>query len=71
MPLHHTLQYVEAFSKVAWQEFPGGRYKASTNTTLTATTIAGSLTELKPGGVREMHWHNAVEWALVIKGTCL
>lgn len=65
------LQYVEAFSKVPWQEFPGGRYKVSTSKTLTATTIAGTLTELKPGGVRELHWHDAVEWALVISGTCL
>jgi oxalate decarboxylase len=56
---------------VPWQDFPGGRYKASTNSTLTATTIAGSLFDLKPGGVRELHWHNAAEWAMVIKGTCL
>lgn len=64
-------KYVEAFSKVPWQEFPGGRYKASTSKTLTATTIAGALTELKAGGVREAHWHDAAEWALVISGTCL
>jgi len=69
--LTHLLQYVEAFSKVPWKEFPGGRYKASTNATLTATTIAGALTELKPGGVREIHWHDAAEWAMVIKGTCM
>lgn len=65
------LQYIEAFSKTPWQEFPGGRYKASTNATLTATTIAGALIELKPGGLRELHWHDAAEWAYVISGTCM
>jgi oxalate decarboxylase/phosphoglucose isomerase-like protein (cupin superfamily) len=65
------LQYVEALSNVPWQNFSGGRYKASTNSTLTSTTIAGALTELKPGGIRELHWHNAVEWAMVIRGTCM
>lgn len=64
------LQFVEEFSQVPWQEFPGGRYKASTNATLTGSTIAGALFQLKPGGVRELHWHDVAEWAMVIKGTC-
>jgi oxalate decarboxylase len=71
LPSVPLLQYVEEFSKVPWQEFPGGRYKASTNSTLTSTTIAGALFDLKPGGVRELHWHNVPEWAVVIKGTCM
>jgi oxalate decarboxylase/phosphoglucose isomerase-like protein (cupin superfamily) len=49
---------------------PGGRYKASTNATLTATTIAGNLVQLKAGGLRELHWHDVAEWAFVIEGAC-
>jgi oxalate decarboxylase len=33
--------------------------------------LAGVLMQLRPGGLREMHWHaNAGEWAYVIKGRC-
>ena len=36
-----------------------------------AKNIAGVLMSLKPGGLRELHWHaNAAEWAYVIKGCC-
>jgi oxalate decarboxylase len=34
-----------------------------------ATAIAAALVTIKPGGVREMHWHpNADEWQYYIKG---
>jgi len=34
--------------------------------------IAGVSMRLKPGGIRELHWHAiAAEWALVLKGTVL
>jgi oxalate decarboxylase len=34
-----------------------------------ATTVASALVTLKPGAVREMHWHpNADEWQYYIKG---
>src|SRR5262249_50420253 len=34
-----------------------------------STGIAGVSMRLKPGGLRELHWHaNAAEWAYVIKG---
>jgi oxalate decarboxylase len=65
------VQYTEAFSKVPWQEFPGGRFKASTNATLTASTIAGALFQLNPGGLRELHWHDVAEWAVVLDGSCM
>jgi len=33
--------------------------------------ISGVSMTLKPGGLRELHWHaNAAEWAYVIKGHC-
>ena len=35
-----------------------------------ATDIAGAHLYLNPGGVREMHWHNSAEWALILAGHC-
>jgi oxalate decarboxylase len=33
--------------------------------------LAGVLMQLKPGGLRELHWHaNAAEWAYVVSGRC-
>jgi len=35
-----------------------------------STTITGSLLEIAPGGLRELHWHpNADEWQYYIQGT--
>src|SRR6201993_2417938 len=34
-----------------------------------ATTIAGTNMRLNRGGVREMHWHKAAEWAYMLYGT--
>ncbi|MBB5639026.1 oxalate decarboxylase [Pedobacter cryoconitis] len=35
-----------------------------------STTISGSIIELQPGALREMHWHpNADEWQYYISGT--
>lgn len=48
-PLTYVLvQYGETFSKVPWQQFPGGQYKASTTATLKTTTIAGQLWRALP-----------------------
>jgi oxalate decarboxylase len=33
-----------------------------------ATELAGVNMRLKPGGVREMHWHKEAEWAYMIAG---
>lgn len=33
-----------------------------------ATTLAGVNMRLKPGGVREMHWHKEAEWAYMLNG---
>ena len=32
--------------------------------------IAGVNMRLKPGGIRELHWHKEAEWAYVIAGSC-
>jgi oxalate decarboxylase len=34
-----------------------------------ATTLAGVEMRLKPGGIRELHWHHAAEWALMLAGS--
>jgi len=33
-----------------------------------ATELAGVNMRLKPGGVREMHWHKEAEWAYMLAG---
>ena len=32
-------------------------------------TLAGVLMRLTPGGVRELHWHTAAEWAIMLYGS--
>jgi oxalate decarboxylase len=32
--------------------------------------IAGVNMRLSPGGIRELHWHQAAEWAIMTYGTC-
>jgi oxalate decarboxylase len=34
-----------------------------------ATELAGVNMRLKPGGIREMHWHKEAEWAYMIAGS--
>ncbi|MBW7475266.1 oxalate decarboxylase family bicupin [Paenibacillus oenotherae] len=34
-----------------------------------ATTLAGVNMSLRPGGVRELHWHQQAEWAFMIWGS--
>ena len=33
-------------------------------------SISATLFDLVPGGLREIHWHDVVEWAFVLRGTC-
>ena len=33
-----------------------------------ATTLAGVNMRLKPGGIREMHWHREAEWGFMVAG---
>lgn len=47
----------------------GWAKQASVNDFPLSKSIAGVLMELKPGGLRELHWHaNAAEWGYVISG---
>jgi len=48
---------------------PGGWGRQTTVRELpVATEVAGVNMRLKAGGVREMHWHKAAEWAFMLKG---
>jgi oxalate decarboxylase len=48
----------------------GGQVQIADSTNFkVATTIAAALVTVKPGGMRELHWHpNADEWQYYIKG---
>lgn len=35
-----------------------------------ATEMAGVDMRLEPGAYRELHWHVAGEWSIVLNGTC-
>ena len=42
---------------------------ADSSNFMVATTVAAALVTVRPGGVREMHWHpNADEWQYYIRG---
>jgi oxalate decarboxylase len=49
----------------------GGWARETTTRELPVSTeIAGVNMRLKPGGIRELHWHKEAEWAYVIAGSC-
>lgn len=55
---------------------PGGWSRQTTVRELpVSTTIAGVNMRLTPGGVRELHWHKAAEWGIILDGgarlTCI
>ena len=35
-----------------------------------ATKMAGVDMRLEPAGYRELHWHVAAEWSIVLNGSC-
>jgi oxalate decarboxylase len=52
------------------RETRGGTVRIADSTNFTvSTTVAAALLTIRPGGMREMHWHpNADEWQYWIKG---
>ncbi len=52
------------------RESSGGSIRVADSTNFNvAKTVAAALVTVKPGGIREMHWHpNADEWQYYIKG---
>jgi len=48
----------------------GGSVKVVDQHNFPATNIAAAIVTVKPGGLRELHWHpNADEWQYYVKGT--
>jgi oxalate decarboxylase len=48
---------------------PGGWAREVTSRELpVSTTLAGVNMRLKPGGIRELHWHKEAEWAYMLAG---
>jgi oxalate decarboxylase len=48
----------------------GGSVKIVDRNNFPATDIAAAIVTVKPGGLRELHWHpNADEWQYYVKGT--
>ena len=48
----------------------GGSVKIVDRNNFPATDIAAAIVTVKPGGMRELHWHpNADEWQYYVKGT--
>ena len=48
---------------------PGGEVKIIDSKIFSVTPISAALVRLKPGGLRELHWHpNADEWQYYISG---
>jgi oxalate decarboxylase len=59
-----------SFSAAHNRLLPGGWAREVTARELpVATELAGVNMRLKPGGVREMHWHKEAEWAYMLAGS--
>ncbi len=66
-----NISYKYGFAAQDWIAYPGGLYKAASTAQFPASSsISGALFKLNPGAMREMHWHDPNEWALVVNGTC-
>lgn len=51
------------------KETPGGSVKIIDSRIFPATSITSAIVTLKPGGLRELHWHpNADEWQYYVSG---
>jgi oxalate decarboxylase len=58
-----------SFSAARNRLAPGGWAREVTIRELPiATTMAGVNMRLKPGGIRELHWHKEAEWAYMLAG---
>jgi oxalate decarboxylase len=57
-------------SQKPWRRYPDGEVRmASAKEFPLSTTMTGSLLNLKPGALRELHWHpNADEWQYILSG---
>lgn len=52
------------------QDGAGWARQENVNVMPDATLMAGVDMRLEPAGYRELHWHVAAEWSLVLNGSC-
>jgi len=58
-------------SRPGWQGEGGSAKEATVEEFPISQSIAGVSMRLKPGGIRELHWHAlAAEWAYMLEGRC-
>ncbi|HLH20113.1 MAG TPA: cupin domain-containing protein [Bryobacteraceae bacterium] len=58
-------------SQRGWQGEGGSAKEATVAEFPVSQSIAGVSMRLKPGGIRELHWHSlAAEWAYMLEGRC-
>jgi oxalate decarboxylase len=68
-PMPHSLAFFTSKMKPT-KVTAGGSVKIIDRSNFPITNIAAAIVTLKPGGLRELHWHpNEDEWQYYIKGT--
>lgn len=66
-----SVAFTAALDKAPIKATSGGWAREITTRSLPiASNIAGAHLFINAGGAREMHWHNAAEWAYVVDGHC-
>jgi len=62
-------QFKYSFSMAHKRLYDGGwSHEVTARELPISTTLAGVLMRLTAGGVRELHWHTAAEWAIMLYG---
>jgi oxalate decarboxylase len=65
----HPFTFSLASSNLTRETKGGQAWIADSSNFTVSTTVAAALVTVRPGGLREMHWHpNADEWQYYIKG---
>lgn len=66
-PLTHRYRFLASQPQV----FEGGTLRLASEVEFPiSTTVTGALLTIKPGGMRELHWHpHAAEWQYYLKGS--
>jgi len=63
-----TFKYPFSFAHKRMHE-GGWSHEVTVRELSIAKTLAGVLMRLTAGGIRELHWHSAAEWAIVLYGS--
>jgi len=62
-------QFKYSFSMAHKRLYDGGwSHEVTARELPISTTLAGVLMRLNAGGIRELHWHTAAEWAIMLYG---